>query len=210
MLYSFTKMAEAISGNLIVSSKEALAFAYETIALAEKADVKIENLHDDALAAVYDDAGVQSNYYDKTLYLTKKPLSVAGILIKDFSPYPDHAVSFAIVCAAKGMLADLKGLESLTKEKGTNVISLFQKEIYRFHVNTDFCDNSKLKIYNNKEMKPKTKPVNMGANDFLSIPFIPLAIVFGKIEMELPDDFEAAHSDLVAMLEGLNLKLEKQ
>lgn len=209
MLYSFTKTSKPLNEHLIVSSKEALAFVYETIALCEKADIKIENINDETLASVYDDVGVQSNFYDNRLYLTKKPINTNGTLIKDFSESPHHAIPFAIVCAAKGMLADLKGLESLTKENGTDAIALFQKEIYRFSINTDFCDYSKLKIYNSKEMKPKTKPVNLAANDFVSITFIPLAIVLGKIEMELPDNFEEKNSELISLLPGLNLAFEK-
>ncbi|HKR03416.1 MAG TPA: hypothetical protein VJY62_02185 [Bacteroidia bacterium] len=210
MLYSFTKTAETISGNLIVKSKEGLAFVYEAIALSEKADIRVENINDEVLTAVYDDAGVQSNFYDNRLYVTKKPVSKTGILIKDFSECPHLVLGFAVVCAAKGMLADLKGLEALTKEKGTGVVADFQKEIYRFNINTDFCDYSKLKIFNNKEIKQKSKPLNSGTNDFLSIPFIPLAIVFGKMEIELPDDFEEKYSEIISLLGSLNVKFEKR
>jgi hypothetical protein len=209
MLYSFTKTAEIISGNLIVKSKEGLAFVYESIALCEKADVTAENINDEALTEVYSDAGVQSNFYDNRLYLTKKPISKTGVLIKDFSECPHLALGFAVVCAAKGMLADLKGLDALTREKGTSVVADFQKEIYRFNINTDFCDYSKLKIFNNKEMKQKSKPLNSGTNDFLGILFIPLAIVFGKIEIELPDDFEEKNREIISLLGSLNIKFEK-
>jgi|GEM_PF-3198145 len=209
MLYSFSKTADTISGDLIVHSKDTLTFVYGIIALCEKADVKIANMHDELLAAVYDDAGVQSNFYGNHLYLSKKPLNSSGVLIKDFSACPDVVIPFATVCAAKGILADLKGLDILTREKGTGVIADFQKEIYRFNINTDFCDYSKLKIYNTKEMKPKSKPVNFGENYFLSIPFIPLAMVFGKIEIEMPDDFEEKNSELISLLGSLNVKFEK-
>jgi hypothetical protein len=210
MIYSFTRTDDAINGILPVSSKEALAFVYETIALAAKADVKIENMHDEQLAAVYDDAGVQTNYYDNTLFLTKKPLSVSGTLLKDFSSNPQHAVAFAIVCAAKELLADLKGLEFFTKDNGTGVIASFQKEMYRFEINTDFCDHSKLKIYTNKGMQQKARPVRMGGSGFAGIAFIPLAMVFGNIEIEMADDFETSHEELVSLFGALNLRLEKR
>jgi hypothetical protein len=223
MLYIFTKTGDCINDNLIVNSETQLTFVYQTVALSEKADVKIvpegplkesfvtfgEKINNQKMAAVYDEAGVQSDFYDNLIHLSKKPVNKTGILIKDFSENPHLAFSFAIVCAANGMSADLKGLESLTKEKGTSVVSLFQKEIYRFNINTDFCDYSKLKIYNNKVMQPKLKPVNAGANDFVNISFIPLAVFFGKIEVELPGDFEEKNKDLISWLEGLSLKIKR-
>ena len=210
MLYSFSKTSDSINGTLTVSSNDSLAFVYETIALAEKADVKIENMNDEQLAAVYDEVGVQTNFYDNTLFLSKKPLNISGTLIKDLSATPLLAFPFAIVCAAKGILADLKGLDTFTQEKGADVISLFQKEMYRFHINTDFCDHSKLKIYNNKELQPKTKPVHITGADFLSTSFIPLVITFGKIEIEMVHDFEETNKEVISLLAPLNIVLEKR
>ena len=209
MLYTFTKTNDVINGNLAVNSPDNLAFIYETIALSEQADVKIENAGDEILSALFGSIGVQTSFSESSVHLSKKEADVSKALIKDFSGCPQFAVPFAIVCAAKGILADLKGLERLTKENGTDSISFFQKEMYRFNINTDFCDYSKLKIYNNKEMKTKTKPVNLAAFDFLNIPFIPLAMLFGKIEIEMSADFEEKNTELFSLLPALNLKFEK-
>lgn len=209
MLYSFTGPSEIINDNLVVKSEDELAFVYLTAALCEKVDLKIENINSEVLTAVYDDAGIQSNFYDNRLYISKKPLSINGTVIKDFSEYAHLAVPFAIVCAAKGIQADLKGLETLIKEKRASAISMFQKEIYRFHINTDFCDFSKLKIYNNKTVHAKSKPVNVSANDSLSLNFITLAVVFGKIEIELADDFFERHPEISGLLESLNFSFNK-
>jgi hypothetical protein len=34
-------------------------------------------------------------------------------------------------------------------------------------------------------------------------------MVFGKIEIKLPDDFETAHAELVSLFGVLNLRIEK-
>jgi hypothetical protein len=208
MLYSFSGPSEIINDNLAVKSEEELAFVYLTAALCEKADLKIENINSEALAAVYEDAGIQSNFYDNRLYITKKPLHINGTLIKDFSEHAHLAIPFAIVCAAKGIQADLKGLETLVKEKGT-AVAMFQKEIYRFHINTDFCDHSKLKIFNNKGIKQKTKPVKVSSDDTLTMNFIPLATFFKNMEIELAEDFFERNGELAALLASLNFSYNK-
>ena len=210
MIYSFNAPREIINDHLTVLSENELAFVYVTAALSEKADLKIKSINSDLLAAVYDDAGIQSNYYDDTLYISTKPLNINGTLVKDFSGYAQYAIPYAIVCAAKGIQADLKGLEYFSKEKGAEEISKFQKEIYRFNINTDFCDHSKLKIYNNKTIQLKSKPVNVAPVHSLSINFIPLAVTFGKIEIEMTADYFEINPEIILLLKSLNFSFTKK
>ncbi|MEO5572334.1 MAG: hypothetical protein ABIT08_04655 [Bacteroidia bacterium] len=209
MIYSFKATSELFNDNLTVNSEKELALVYQAAALCEKADVKVKNINSELLTEAYDDAGVQSNFYNDTLYISKKPLNSIGTLIKDFSEFAHLAIPFAIVCAAKGIQADLKGLQALTNGAGGEAVSMFQKEIYRFNINTDFCDQSKLKIYNNKAIQQKSKPVNVAADEDLCMSFIPLAVVFGNIEINLAADFFERYPRMNELLAALNFSFDK-
>lgn len=205
MLYSLIKNSETIEAEISIDTETALAFMYEWLSVSamEKINIHIGAVNYSQIAEYFNAAGIKTVSSKKTILLSKTTINKDETLIKDFSLHPHLAIPFAISCAANGIQADLKGLESLK-----NIISPFQRELYRFNINTDFCDGSKLKVYNNKMIRQKSKQVDVSTNDILSLSFIPLADKFGKLKIELQEDFFEKFEWLTPLLSQLKFKNE--
>lgn len=209
MFCRFTNSDITSNQKFFINLEAELVFIYELIALSGTTEVNIENKKDEVLAELFNSIGIKTIFNDNNIEISKTTIHHPETIIKDFSDFPQLGIPFSIVCAANGIQADLKGLESLRSENGPDIISLLQRELYHFNINTDFCDGSKLKIYNNKPIHPKSKPINVSTDDSLSISFIPLVAYFGKIEIELKDDFFEKYPWLDPLLLQLNFLIEK-
>lgn len=139
----------SFEGNIIeVKPKPYTASAYEIesdwsgasywfsfVALAEKAEIKLLGLRKDSLQGdiaivdIMDKVGVNAEFDDEGVKLTKKP---AGALQSiDFSNCPDLAQTVCVALAANGMSCEMTGLESL-RIKETDRIAALQNEMAKF------------------------------------------------------------------------------
>jgi 3-phosphoshikimate 1-carboxyvinyltransferase len=116
----------------IESDWSGASYWYSMVALAKEARVELLGLRkpsfqgDSAIADIMLNVGVQTEYVADGVVLTKtdtlQPFSY------DFSDCPDLAQTVAVVCAAKGIAAEMTGLESL-RIKETDRIAALQNEL---------------------------------------------------------------------------------
>lgn len=188
-----------------------LPFIYAWFSLTGNNELRVENttIKNETLANCFTPIGIKTIFTNKTTQLLKTPFINAQPIIMDFETLPELAILIAIICAAKGIQADLKGLKSLREKYDSSLIPLFQRELYRLNINSDFCDYSKLKIFNTKNLAPTKKPLNVESYDFLSLFFLLFAVPLGKIEIELQDNFFESQSEIIPLLSSVNISVIK-
>ena len=116
----------------IESDWSGASYWYSRVALAKEARGTLTGLRqasfqgDSAIADIMGNIGVKTEFVSQGVILTKtdtlKPFSY------DFSDCPDLAQTVAVVCAAKGIAAEMTGLESL-RIKETDRIAALQQEL---------------------------------------------------------------------------------
>jgi 3-phosphoshikimate 1-carboxyvinyltransferase len=116
----------------IESDWSGASYWYSMVALAQGARVELVGLRkpsfqgDSAIADIMQNIGVQTEYIANGVVLTKT--DTLQPFAYDFSDCPDLAQTVAVVCAAKGIAAEMTGLESL-RIKETDRIAALQKEL---------------------------------------------------------------------------------
>ncbi|MFI5218378.1 MAG: hypothetical protein ACHQNT_02735 [Bacteroidia bacterium] len=205
MLYCFAQNKLKINCEISTYSDEELIFACAWFLVSDisSVNIKCQTNSFDKYSACLNSIGVKGEYSETGLTLSKKQIVNDDILQIDFKNAIELALPSAIVLAAWGVQADLKGLEQIKE-----MLPVFQRELYGFNINTDFCDYSKLKIYNDKKIVLKRKPVNT-RNNYLSLCFIPLAAVFGNVEIEVNEDFFEKYKWLHPLLSVLQITAQK-
>ncbi len=110
----------------------AISYWYGFTALAEKAEIILPNVSeksvqgDRVIADIMALLGVQSTFINNTVVLAKK--NHADKISWDFKNCPDLAQTVLPVCAAKGIIGEFTGLESL-RIKETDRIAALQNEL---------------------------------------------------------------------------------
>ncbi|KAA5546662.1 3-phosphoshikimate 1-carboxyvinyltransferase [Adhaeribacter rhizoryzae] len=117
---------------IIESDWSGASYWYSMVALAKEATVELKGLRrnsfqgDSAIATIMQNIGVETTYNEGSVTLTKTART--RVFSYDFSDCPDLAQTIAVVCAAKGIAAEMSGLESL-RIKETDRIAALQQEL---------------------------------------------------------------------------------
>lgn len=194
-----------------VNSAEQIAFMLLFVALQKNVELHFSITEEETkrltkIIALFQRVGVAGVFSNNQVNLKNAALLKSNeTLIADFSEFPDYAIPFAITCATKQMQADIKGLQTLP----VTIITELQRELYRFNINTDICDGSKLKIYNTKILQQKLKPVQQKENDLLSVCFIALAIIFEEVTIDVMNTFFKKITWLDSAFRHLNFQIQK-
>lgn len=110
----------------------AISYWYGFTALADEANITLPNVSEKSLqgdrvvADIMEWLGVQSTFVNNTLVLTKK--KYFDRITWNFKDCPDLAQTVLPVCAAKGIIGEFTGLESL-RIKETDRIAALQNEL---------------------------------------------------------------------------------
>jgi 3-phosphoshikimate 1-carboxyvinyltransferase len=116
----------------IESDWSAASYWYSMVALAQEAELELLGLKeksfqgDRAIADIMDGIGVQTEYKEGGVRLTKKDKQIK--VVYDFADCPDLAQTVAVACAALGIHLEMTGLESL-RIKETDRIAALQQEL---------------------------------------------------------------------------------
>ena len=116
----------------IESDWSGASYWYSMVALAQEAQVELKGLRaqsfqgDSAIVDIMLNIGVATTFTAQGVLLSKT--STHQNFAYDFSDCPDLAQTVAVVCAAKGIAADMSGLESL-RIKETDRIAALQNEL---------------------------------------------------------------------------------
>jgi 3-phosphoshikimate 1-carboxyvinyltransferase len=124
----------------IESDWSGASYWYSMIALGQKGSLYLNGLKKDSLqgdrviADMMSRIGVQSTFEEKGILLNKSVHK--EVLSLDFADCPDLAQTVAVVCAAKGILCRMTGIESL-RIKETDRIFALQNELAKIGARLD-------------------------------------------------------------------------
>lgn len=166
----------------------AASYWYSIVALSEDKNAKIEllglrkksNQGDSVLVELMNQLGVQSTFTENSVILTKK--EAQSSVVWDFSDCPDIAQTISVVCAAKGISAELTGLESL-RIKETDRIDAIKNELAKFGVTVEVEGDEVIKIPSPKFTMPSDAFINTYKDHRMAMAFAPLALL-GNITIE--------------------------
>lgn len=170
----------------------AASYWFEIAALANEAEINFDNLEknswqgDAIIIKMMEQFGVNSKFNGKQFQLKKTKLTRPDFFTFNFKDCPDLAQTMAATCAGLNVPADLKGLQSL-RIKETNRAEAMQRELYNLAVQTDFCDYSKLKIYNHRPINYLNRPLKTHNDHRMAMSLAPLALKLPFLEIENPD-----------------------
>ncbi|HWY10247.1 MAG TPA: 3-phosphoshikimate 1-carboxyvinyltransferase [Bacteroidia bacterium] len=181
---------------LVESDWSAASYWYSMVALSENANVELKFLDkislqaDRILPGIYNNLGVNTEFIEKGVRLTKKKISDTEFRY-DFTDCPDIAQTIAVTCFGLGIKANLTGLQTL-KIKETDRISALKNEFEKFGAKVEATDNS-IVIY------PASKLINNNLqlityNDHrMAMSFAPLALKFPGLKIEHPEVVEKSY-----------------
>ncbi|MCP4520082.1 MAG: 3-phosphoshikimate 1-carboxyvinyltransferase [Cytophagales bacterium] len=166
----------------------AASYWYSIVALSNDGNAEIElvglrkvsNQGDSVLVELMDQLGVSSTFTETGVILKKKEAQKS--ITWDFSDCPDIAQTISVVCAAKGISAELSGLESL-RIKETDRIDAIKNELAKFGVVVEVEGDEKISIQNPDLQFPSEVMINTYKDHRMAMAFAPLAF-YGELQIE--------------------------
>lgn len=169
------------------------SYWYQTMALADKGEVLLENLQleslqgDANIAAWFEQFGVISEQKKEGVILLKKEQIQPKKLVLDFIENPDVAQTMACLCVAKKIPFHFSGLKTL-KIKETDRIAALQNELAKFGATLTEPAHGELAWDGTIEhSKVEKMPVIETYHDHrMALAFAPLALAGFTLEIEDP------------------------
>jgi 3-phosphoshikimate 1-carboxyvinyltransferase len=141
---------------------------------------------DSSIVSVMSKLGVETSEADGGIYITGSgKVQQTETLIADLSGAPDTAPALIAACAGLKVTADFPGLKNF-RLKETDRAAAFQREIYNFGVNTDFCGGSKFKVYGDRSITSNTRIVKTYRDHRVAMALAPLSLVAGPVSLDDP------------------------
>ena len=170
----------------VESDWSAASYWFAFAALAKDAEILLPGLSlnslqgDSAIMKIMESLGVQSNMDGAFMKLSK--ISTKQTLSWDFTHCPDLAQTVAVVCAAKGIEGDFRGLESL-RIKETDRIAALQTELRKIGADL-IAEDALWKLIPTTHL-PSKAYFNTYEDHRMAMAFAPLATVM-NVEIENP------------------------
>jgi len=192
MLLRFESVPGQTAGEVPVAGEEQWLLAWLGFSLSAAEEAVITGpAPDGAIVSQLARAGMAVSAQPGRSVLRRHAASHAAVEA-DFTALPLAALPLAVACAASGLQADIRGLEALMHYGGADLVSPFQRAFYRMGILSDFCDRSKLKIFNDRPLRKKGATPDFGENEVAALFFIPLAHVSGTVDLEMGKAPDAA------------------
>lgn len=157
-------------------------------------EVKIEGLlyssrqGDSSIRYLFNLLGVKSVFKDKeniSDVTLKTAITRVAKLEYDFVNIPDMAQTVVVTCCALGIPFHFTGLASL-KIKETDRIEALKAELRKVGYVVEDRNDSEL-VWNGETCEPSFAPIDTYEDHRMAMAFAPLAIKFGKIEINNPE-----------------------
>lgn len=197
---------------LVESDWSAASYWYGMVALSDNAEVELKFLDkislqaDRILPGIYNNLGVNTEFIEKGVRLTKK--KITGVEFRyDFTDCPDIAQTVAVTCFGLRIKANLTGLQTL-KIKETDRISALKIEFEKLGAKVDATDNSIVITPGPLNTKPERSNILTYKDHRMAMSFAPLALKFPGIKIEHPEVVEKSYPAFWDDLEeaGFDLK----
>ena len=192
----------------------AASYFFETVALADDADITIKNLNiqskqgDKIIVEMIKPFGVDTYVEKDKIILRKQKKMVPDYFTQSFLHFPDIVLSMATVCGGQNCKADLLHLHNLIIKESDRV-SAFQREAYKLNIKTDFCGGSKLKILEESNLKPSKRILKTYNDHRLVMAFAPLALKTGELFLDDISGVSKSFPDYFEQMKSLGFNIEE-
>lgn len=168
----------------------------------EENEVVIEGLMDSSrqgdsgIRYLFNLLGVKSVFESRNVIsdVTLKPaITRVAKLEYDFVNIPDMAQTFVVTCCALGIHFHFTGLASL-KIKETDRIEALKVELRKVGYVIEDRNDSEL-IWNGETCEPSFAPIDTYEDHRMAMAFAPLALKYGKIEINNPEVVSKSYPD---------------
>lgn len=126
----------------------------------------------------------------------------------DFVNIPDMAQTFVVTCCALGIPFHFTGLASL-KIKETDRIEALKTELRKVGYVVEDRNDSEL-VWNGETCEPSFAPIDTYEDHRMAMAFAPLAIKFGKIEINNPEVVSKSYPNFWEDLQSAGFALESE
>ena len=178
--------------NVFVESDwSAASYFYSILALAKEGEITLPHLFKNSLQGdsvceeIFEQLGVATKFEGQGVVLQKMPVK-ANKFNYDFIKSPDIAQTLAVCCAAKGMEANLTGLQTLSI-KETDRITALKEELNKFGLNV--CANVDSISFLPTTLVSRISHLATYNDHRMAMSFAPLALL-GEIKIEDPSVVE--------------------
>ncbi len=181
---SYKKPVETL---FVESDWSAASYFYSILSLAKDGKITLPHLYknsiqgDSVCAEVFEELGV-STYYNENGIVLKKNNSATKNFEYNFLNCPDLAQTFAVCCAAKGIWANLTGLQTLAI-KETDRISAIKTQLEKFGVSVSVTKD-KIQSHSNNSLNTQYTLLNTFDDHRMAMSFAPFALCCDKIAIE--------------------------
>ena len=175
------------------------SYWFEMAAFAEELDLTIKGLKeistqgDSAIVAMYEQLGVQTDFFEGGLRLTKNGKQIVSHFEEDFTDCPDVAQTLAVTLAGLNIPGRLTGLESL-RIKETDRIAAVQNELKKFGIKVDAEGDFAMTVHKG-EITKSSVPVHTYEDHRMAMAFAPLSMLLEGVQIEEPEVVEKSYPD---------------
>lgn len=190
----------------------AASYYYAMAALSDEVDLLLEGLFEDTvqgdaiLVDLMKQFGVLSSYEVAGVRLLKSARNI-DLFDHDFIECPDLAQTFAVLCAAKNVRANLRGLNTL-RIKETDRIEALSKELKKLGAQLETSEQRCVVLKGIDA--PKNKPTRIKTyNDHrMAMAFAPIVFAGYPLKIEDPQVVRKSYPNFWEDLERLGVEIE--
>lgn len=186
-----------LNTNVFVESDwSAASYWYSIAALSESVEIDLLHLDRESLQAdcilpeLYNKLGVKTEYIEKGVRLSRKPVSETELRY-DFTNCPDIAQTVAVTCLGLGVKANLTGLKTL-KIKETDRITALKTELEKFGAIVEIT-NDALSITPPSALRTPNSELRTYNDHRMAMCFAPLTIKSPGLKIEHPEVVEKSY-----------------
>ena len=184
----------------------AAAYYFGFVALADEATVQLNGLQENStqgdarLVQIFEELGVKSTFKSGGLLLEKRTSQKIAKLAINLNDNPDLAQPLAVTCAALGIGADFRGLQTL-KIKETDRLLALKIELAKVGVDVKTTENSL--SFEASKIHPPTAPFKTYEDHRMAMSFALLACKF-PVEIENPEVVRKSYPNFFLEVERLS------
>ncbi len=196
----------------------AASYYYAMAALTEDPDIHLHGLFPDSvqgdsvLADMMEHFGIQTEYHEKGVHLTRSSPPASHPFRFDFLRCPDLAQTLAVVCAGLGLRGEFAGLETL-RIKETDRIAALQQELAKVGcamepMSYDLDDKEWFAVTGKAKLTDNSPAFATYEDHRMAMAFAPLALL-GPIRIEEPEVVVKSYPAFWEDLSSLGFQVER-
>jgi 3-phosphoshikimate 1-carboxyvinyltransferase len=173
----------------VESDWSAATYWYEIVALRQGSEVFLPGLSlhsvqgDAVISAMMSELGIVTTGSGSGIRIRSGNFTAPQLFIRDLHQCPDVAPALIASCSGLNITADFPGLKNF-RLKETDRAAAFQRELYNFSVNTDFCGGSKFKVYHGPGIRHSSRIIKTYRDHRVAMAIAPLSLVAGAVTLD--------------------------